>query len=45
MAGHGVSLTLGNFILEAGVVGYVRKAVNGSGGGVRFVPIIKPPVN
>lgn len=39
MAGHGVSLTLGNFILEAGVMGYVRKAVNGSGGRARFIPI------
>ncbi|WP_439926173.1 hypothetical protein [Nitrobacter sp. JJSN] len=39
MAGHGVSLTLGNFILEAGVMGYVRKAVDGSGGRARFVPI------
>ena len=40
LAGHGVSITLGNFILEAGVMGYIRKAVNGSGGRVRFVPII-----
>ncbi|MEH6953113.1 hypothetical protein V4R08_18065 (plasmid) [Nitrobacter sp. NHB1] len=39
MAGHGVSLTLGNFILEAGVMGYVRKAVNGSGRRSRFVLI------
>lgn len=40
MAGHGASLTLGNFILEAGVMGYVRKAVDGSGGRVRFIPIV-----
>jgi hypothetical protein len=39
MAGHGVSLTLGNFILEAGVMGYVRKAVDGSGGRARFIPV------
>ena len=32
IAGHGVSLTLGNFIIENGVMGYVRKAVDGSGG-------------
>lgn len=40
MAGHGVSLTLGNLILEAGVMGYVRKAVNGSGGRARFIPVV-----
>jgi hypothetical protein len=40
IAGHGVSLTLGNFILENGVMGYVRKAVDGSGGRVRFIPIV-----
>ncbi|EAQ33668.1 hypothetical protein NB311A_09891 [Nitrobacter sp. Nb-311A] len=40
MAGHGVSLTLGNLILEAGVMGYVRKAVNGSGGRGRFIPVV-----
>jgi hypothetical protein len=40
MAGHGVSLTLGNFILEAGVMGYVRKAVDGSGGRARFIPVV-----
>jgi hypothetical protein len=28
MAGHGVPLTFGNLILEAGVMGNVRKAVN-----------------
>jgi hypothetical protein len=40
MAGYGVSLTLGNFILEAGVMGYVRKAVDGSGGRARFIPVV-----
>jgi hypothetical protein len=40
IAGHGASLTVGNFILESGVMGYVRKAVDGSGGRVRFIPII-----
>jgi hypothetical protein len=40
IAGHGASLTVGNFILECGVMGYVRKAVDGSGGRVRFIPII-----
>ena len=40
IAGHGVSLTLGNFIIENGVMGYVRKAVDGSGGRLRFIPII-----
>jgi hypothetical protein len=39
MAGHGTSLTLGNFIIENGVMGYVRKAVDGSGGRVRFIPV------
>jgi hypothetical protein len=33
IAGHGASLTLGNFIIEHGVMGYVRKAVDGSGDG------------
>lgn len=40
IAGHGVSLTIGNFIIETGVMGYIRKAVDGSGGRVRFIPII-----
>jgi hypothetical protein len=40
MAGHGASLTLGNFIIENRVMGYVRKAVDGSGGRVRFIPVI-----
>ena len=40
IAGHGASLTIGNFIIESGVMGYVRKAVDGSGGRVRFIPIV-----
>lgn len=40
IAVHGASLTLGNFVIENGVMGYVRKAVDGSGGRVRFIPVI-----
>ena len=40
IASHGTSLTMGNFIIESGVMGYVRKAVDGSGGRVRFIPIV-----
>lgn len=40
LAGHGVSLTLGNFIIEEGVIGYVMKAIRGSGGVVRFIPVV-----
>ena len=40
IAGHGSSLTVGTFILENGVMGYVRKAVDGSGGRVRFITIV-----
>lgn len=40
MAGHGASLTLGNYILEEGVMGYVKTSVEGSGGRVRFVPVV-----
>lgn len=39
MATHGAALTIGNFIIEEGVMGYVRKSVAGSGGRVRFIPI------
>jgi hypothetical protein len=39
MASHGASLTLGNFIIENGVMGYVCKAVDGSGGRVRSIPV------
>jgi hypothetical protein len=39
LAGHGVSITLGNFIIENGVMGYVRKSVDGSGGRARFIPV------
>ena len=42
MAGHGASLTVGNFIIENGVMGYIRKSVSGQGGvgRVRFIPIV-----
>lgn len=40
MAGHGASLTVGNYILEEGVMGYVKRSVEGGGGRVRFVPIV-----
>jgi hypothetical protein len=39
-AGHGVSPTLGNFIIENGVMRYVRKAVDGSGGRLRFITVV-----
>jgi len=39
MAGHGASLTLGNYIKEEGVIGYVRRSVSASGGTVRFIPV------
>ncbi len=42
IAGHGVSLTLGNFIIENGVMGYVRKAVDGSGRRSRFISFVDP---
>lgn len=34
------SLTLGNYISENGVVAYVMKLVEGSGGRLRFVPVV-----
>jgi hypothetical protein len=37
VAGQGASLTVGDFIIENGVMGYVCKAVDGSGGSARFV--------
>ncbi len=40
MAGHGVSLNLGNFVIEDGVMGYLKRSIEGSGGRVRFVPVI-----
>lgn len=40
MAGHGASLTVGNFIIENGVMGYIRRSVDGAGGRVRFIPIV-----
>src|SRR5207249_4681922 len=40
MASYGAALTLGNFILEEGVMGYIRRSVAGSGGRVRFIPVV-----
>lgn len=40
MAAHGASLTLGNYIIEEGVMGYIKRAVSASGGRVRFIPMI-----
>lgn len=37
---YAASLTLGNYISENGVVAYVMKLVQGSGGRVRFVPVV-----
>jgi hypothetical protein len=42
MAAHGASLTVGNFIIEEGTMGYIRKSVSRSGGRVRFIPIVYP---
>jgi hypothetical protein len=40
IAGQGVSLTLGNYVIETRVMGYVRKAVDGSGGLSSFISIV-----
>jgi hypothetical protein len=40
MAAHGASLTLGNYIIEEGVMGYIKRSVSASGGRVRFIPIV-----
>lgn len=40
MAGHGASLTIGNFIIENGVMGYIKRSVEGSDGRVRFIPVV-----
>jgi hypothetical protein len=40
MAAHGASLTVGNYIIEEGVMGYVRRSVEASGGRVRFIPVM-----
>jgi hypothetical protein len=40
MAGHGASLTIGNFIIENGTMGYIRRSVEGAGGHVRFIPVV-----
>ena len=41
IAGHGVSLTLGNYIIEEGVMGYIRRSVANLGamGRARLIPI------
>jgi hypothetical protein len=40
MAAHGASLTLGNYIIEEGVIGYVKRSVAAAGGNVRFIPVV-----
>lgn len=40
MAAHGASVTLGNYIIEDGVMGYIKRSVSASGGRVRFIPIV-----
>jgi hypothetical protein len=42
MAGHGASLTLGNYIIEEGVMGYIRRSVANLGdlGQVRSIPVV-----
>lgn len=40
MPDYAAALTLGNYIIEEGVVGYVMKLVGGAGGPVRFIPIV-----
>ncbi len=40
MATHGAALNLGNLVIEEGVVGYLRRSVEGAGGRVRFIPVV-----
>jgi hypothetical protein len=40
MAAHGAELNLGNYIIEEGVMGYIKRSVAASGGRVRFVPVV-----
>lgn len=40
MAPHAAELTLGNYLLENGVIGYVKRAVEEAGGRVRFIPVV-----
>jgi hypothetical protein len=40
LAAHGSSLTLGNFVIENGTMGYIRRAVEASDGRVRFMPVV-----
>ncbi len=40
LASNGSILYLGNFIIENGTVAYIMRSVEGSGGKVRFVPVV-----
>lgn len=40
MAAHGASPTVGNFIIETGVMGYMRQSIERGGGLVRFIPVV-----
>lgn len=40
MAPHAAELTLGNYLIENGVIGYVKRAVEAAGGRVRFIPVV-----
>src|SRR5947209_3787606 len=40
MPDYASALTLGNYIIEEGVVGYIMKLVAGAGGPVRFIPVV-----
>jgi hypothetical protein len=40
MAAYGAALNLGNFIIENGTMGYIKRSVGASGGRVRFVPVV-----
>lgn len=40
MAAHGAALTVGNFIIENGTMGYIKRSVEGAGGRVRFIPVV-----
>jgi hypothetical protein len=39
-AQYASELTLGNYIIENGVVGYIMQSVEGAGGRVRFIPVV-----
>lgn len=40
LAGHGVILSLGNYLSESGVIGYLMKAARTARGTVRFIPVV-----